>query len=1035
MEVYRRFFHSLSTPIIVVSADGTIIDFNPSFAKFSGCIADECIGKPFREIPLYPCLYIPKNIRSYSEYFNSDPGALYPFEIEKENGSLQGFYRYSQVGKDGGDEDFALEFTDIAGVRPQGFDNEAFQNLINASPMGFHLYSLKPDGRLIFLGANPAADEILGIDHSQLIGKTIEESFPSLRNTELPDRYRKVALEGGYWTTESAEYEDENIKGAFEVFAFQSNPGYTVVRFVETSERSKMEQELFYSKNLLEAVVDQTPFGIIIAQGKSGNWKLSSVNKEARKILGLSEKIYEIMQEENGATFSDLMIYFKVYRYDGTLVPESELPVNRIFQKEVTILQESYLISRADGSTRDILVSGAPIYNKESSIQGGLLILTDVTEYRIKARELELTRSLLEAVFEQNSSPVFIVTYPDSIIRMINHAAISLLGIESETSYIGMKLFDFQKTWLEYDLDGNPVPIDDLPIMKALRGIPTENTMMRIVRKDGTERWELASGVPINNSQGDQIAAMAVFPDITELKLTQDSLQESEGRYRFLFEMANDGLAIITDIYFVECNKRFCEMFGRPREKIIGHSPGEFSPEFQADEKHSHPYSLEYIKAARDGRPQLFNWIHSKPDGTLFEVEVSLGSFTIYGEVYILAIVRDITEKKALEEALRQSEEQLIQSQKLESIGRLAGGVAHDLNNLLTPILGYSDLLLTSELSEDNPIYEMIQNISDAAIRAKELTHQLLAFGRKQTLVMETLNLNTVLQSFGNILKRTIRENINIRTHFSPDLKNIQGDVSQIEQVILNLIVNAQDAMPDGGRIIIETENVELDTEYTMIRKEVIPGEYVRMCISDSGSGISAEFQEKVFEPFFTTKPKGQGTGLGLSTVYGIVKQHGGNVWLYSEPGKGTTFKVYFPVIHNEVILKEKPKYEISDKNTEKTILLVEDNESVREMTAQLLLRLGYKTVVSISPANAVNLAKKHCFDLLLTDVIMPEMTGVQLYKKIVKFQPEIKVLYMSGYTDNVIAHHGVLDDGINFLQKPFSTKTLAEKLDDIFDS
>jgi len=921
MDVYRRFFHSLSAPIIIVSADGIVIDVNPAFTKFSGCSADEVTGKPFHTVSVYPFLKIPHSIKSFTEYFSANQGIEYPFEFIKDGKCLQGQYRFFPLGLDGENAEFAVEFLDIA------------------------------------------------------------------------------------------------------------------VMFMDIGERKVMESELYYSKNLLEAVVDQAPFGIIIAHGKPGDWKLSSLNQEARRILGISEDIFDIINGEKGASLSDLMMYFRVYRYDGTVVPEPELPISRVFRDEEAILDETYIINRADGKIRDIRVSGTPIYRQDKTVQGGLLILTDITDHRKKTEELELTRSLLEAVFEQNSSPIGIITYPDGIVRMLNQAALTLLGIDEDETYIGENLYDVRKTWLEYDTDGNPIPIEDLPLTKAMKGIPTENRLMRVVRKDGTERWELANGMPINNSNGDQIAAMVVFPDITELKLTQDSLYESEGRYRFLFEMANDGLALITDIYFVECNKRFCEIFGRSKEEIIGHTPGEFSPDMQDDKKSSHQESINYIKNARDGKPQLFNWIHSKPDGTLFEVEVSLSSFKIYGEVYILAMVRDITEKKALEEALRKSEEQLLQSQKLESIGRLAGGVAHDLNNLLTPIIGYSDLLLTSELSEDNPIYEMIKNISDAAERAKLLTHQLLAFGRKQTLVMETLNLNDVLRSFGNILQRTIRENIVIKTDYAADLKNTMGDVSQIEQVILNLIVNAQDAMPDGGQILIETKNTVLSEEYQLVRKEVIPGEYVMMSISDSGIGISEKIQEHIFEPFFTTKPKGQGTGLGLSTVYGIVKQHNGNVWLYSEPGKGTAFKVYLPVVQNEVSVKVKSTYTITGKNTEKFILLVEDNLTVKEMTAQLLIRLGYKMYVSESARDALKYAKKHPFDLLLTDVIMPEMTGVELYKKIVKIQPGMKVLYMSGYTDNVIAHHGVLDDGIKFLQKPFSTKALAEKLDEIFGS
>jgi len=1009
---------------------------NPSFGALFKCLPEKTLQKSVFDTGLKALFNSFHDAESLANFLHSDSGSAIPFEYEEGFNFLSGYYQVNEIGT-GAELLYVLEFHETSHGSASSFISnhrlDAFRNVLNASPMGFHLYILRGDGRLVFIGGNPAADKMLKLDHSRYIGKTIEEAFPNLAGTEIPDIYRKIAKEGGIWKTESVEYKDDKIDGAFEVFAFRTLPNHTAVMFLEISERKRIEEEMGYTKNLLESVIDQNPSGIIIADRSDGKWRIGYINKEAKRIFGVDFIGHTVSHDGLGDKSNSVFANIKIYDSTGRLLEPSEFPQHRVFIQGETLEWMDYIVEKAQGKRVNVRISGVPIRAEDKTPVAGMLVLMDTTANVRQQEELKYIGRLLEGVFEHDSTPMLIANYPDGVIIRSNDACRTILGVEDEPSFIGLTLNSIQKSWMDYYIDGNPIPLNDHPLSKALRGTRTEKEIIRIVCKDGAERWAMVDGIPIFDEKGDQLAALIVFPDITDLKLTQDSLRESEQRYKQLFESASDGIAIITGNYFAECNKRFSEILGRPRSEIIGHAPEEFSPAKQPDGMDSVEKAHAFISESLTGEAQYFEWIHSKPNGKLINTEVSLSRYELYGEFYVLAILRDVTDRKKMETALKQSEEQLRQSQKLESIGRLAGGIAHDLNNLLTPILGYSDLLLTAELAADNPIYEIVKNIMEAAERAKSLTQQLLAFGRKQTLQMEVVCINNVVENFIKILDRMLRENITIKTHFAKDLKNIECDVAQIEQVVLNLSINSQDAMPGGGIIVIETKNVYLDEMYAQTHKDVVPGNYVMLCISDTGQGIPTDIQEQVFEPFFTTKRKGEGTGLGLSTVYGIIKQHNGHLWMYSEPGKGTTMKIYFPLVDKDVLDKPKPKpAEVSGKK-DKRVLLAEDNTTVREMTAELLKRMGYHVEAADSARNALEIASNSAFDLLLTDVIMPQMTGVELYKMVNEVRPGIKVLYMSGYTDNVIAHHGVLDNGVSFLQKPFTTQDLEEKLNKIF--
>jgi signal transduction histidine kinase len=390
-------------------------------------------------------------------------------------------------------------------------------------------------------------------------------------------------------------------------------------------------------------------------------------------------------------------------------------------------------------------------------------------------------------------------------------------------------------------------------------------------------------------------------------------------------------------------------------------------------------------------------------------------------------------EKAEALSALRQSQEQLLQSQKLEAVGQLAGGIAHDFNNLLTVIIGYGDLLLRATATDD-PRKQRIQEIRNAADRAAALTRQLLAFSRKQVLQPKVLDLNSIVPGMEKMLRRMIGEDLELRTALEPDLGNVKADPGQIEQIIMNLVVNARDAMPSGGKVSIETANADLDEIYARHHVAVIPGPYVMLAVSDTGKGMDEETRRRIFEPFFTTKALGKGTGLGLSTVYGIVKQSGGSIWVYSEINQGTTFKIYLPRVDQEAQeYKHAAEAEVTPKGTG-TILLVEDSELVRKLVREALETCGYNVLDAGTRADALFICERHkkTIHMLLTDVVMPEISGRELANRLVSLHPEMRVLYMSGYTEDTIVHHGVLEEGINFIQKPFSAEALALKVREV---
>jgi two-component system, cell cycle sensor histidine kinase and response regulator CckA len=490
-----------------------------------------------------------------------------------------------------------------------------------------------------------------------------------------------------------------------------------------------------------------------------------------------------------------------------------------------------------------------------------------------------------------------------------------------------------------------------------------------------------------------------------------------------LFDSAHDALMIFSpeDEIILDVNKRACELYGFSKSEFIGMSLASITKDVARGKEH--------IKQTIETEGlHSFETVQRRKDGSEIYLETNGALVDYKGRKALLSINRDITERKLLEEQFRQS-------QKMEAVGRLAGGIAHDFNNLLTAIIGYSQLALRS-IDRDNALRNHFEEIEKAGKRATTLTNKLLAFSRKQVIQPRVMNLNHAISDIEKMLARLIGEDIEITLFLHDRLWLVKADLGQVEQILVNLAVNARDAMPQGGKLIIETMNASLDETYARQHLGVEAGDYTMLAVSDTGIGMDAKTLSHIFEPFFTTKEAGKGTGLGLSTIYGIVKQNLGHIWVYSEPGHGTTFKVYIPRVSDgvEAVEQTEPMDVIKGKET---ILVVEDELAVRNLVCQILIAKGYKVIEASNGVDALLLLEQHSepIHLIITDVIMPFMSGKEFADKALDKHKDLKVLFMSGYTDEAILPHGVLDPGVAFIQKPFTTVSLAIKVRELLDT
>ncbi len=661
---------------------------------------------------------------------------------------------------------------------------------------------------------------------------------------------------------------------------------------------------------------------------------------------------------------------------------------------------------------------------KPIDIQHLLWVINRILEEQtLKARTAELLSRLQESeeryrhLFENLNDAAFLADRETGLIIETNKAGEELTG-RTRDEIIGMhqtqlhppdKVEQYRQRFAEHVEKGRMADFDG-----------------DVVRKDGGT-VPVAISASIVTLAGKEYI-LGLFRDITYRRQAEQATARAMERARKYFDVAGVMLLVIgTDEIVQLINRRGCEVLGYSRDEVIG----------------KNWFDVFIPEAFRDNARELFSKLMASDEG----IEHHEGTvLTKTGEQRDIAwnysVLRDqdgnvegilcsgehITERQRLERQLRQA-------QRMEVVGRLAGGIAHDFNNLLTVITGYTELLLM-KLPETDPNRLDVEEIEKAGRRAASLTQQLLAFSRRQVLMPKVLSLNDVVADVENMLRRTIGEDVEFVTVLDPDLGLVEVDPGQFSQIIMNLAINARDAMPEGGKLIIETQNVTLDESYTQTHPAVVPGDYVMLAISDTGRGMDKETLSHIFEPFFTTKKKGEGTGLGLSTVYGIVKQSGGYVWAYSEPGEGTTFKVYLPWVQKPATVEEQRTKRVELPHGTETILLVEDEDVVRGLAYRVLSESGYTVLQASDGATALQILKEHgdAIHLLVTDVVMPGMGGHDLAEQVQAQYPHIKVLFTSGYTNNTIVQRGILRKGVQLLSKPFTPNELSRKVREVLN-
>jgi PAS domain S-box-containing protein len=610
-------------------------------------------------------------------------------------------------------------------------------------------------------------------------------------------------------------------------------------------------------------------------------------------------------------------------------------------------------------------------------------------------------------LFEGNPHPMWVFATGSLRFLAVNDAAILQYGYTRE-EFLTMTIEDIR-------------PPEDVPLLLEVydaEGEPRElnpPTIWRHRRKDGST-IDVQISSHAHEFEGAS-ARVVLALDVTDLRA-------SEARYRDLFENATDLIAT-TDLdgHITNANQAFVNATGYSLEELLGKPVVELvPPEFHRQLQDARSDKLEAGQSATVYEHELI-----AKGGDRIQVEVSSRVTDLHGRPNgVEAICRDVSERKRLEDQLRQS-------QRLEAVGQLAGGIAHDFNNLLTVISGYTEVLLGSD--EQTGQRELAQ-IAGASTRAATLTRQLLAFSRRQVLQPRVIDLNEVIENLTPMLTRLIGEHLELEAVLGRDLHHVTADPGQIEQVLMNLAVNARDAMPDGGKLTIETGNAMLDERYAAAHQDANVGPHAMLAVSDTGVGMDAATLEKVFEPFFTTKPAGIGTGLGLSTVHGIVNQSGGNIWVYSEPGNGTTFKLYFPADNAELTGESDDGAPTAVPSGTETILVVEDDPALLGLVAEMLEVNGYSVLAAATPGDALRIAEQHLeLDLVLTDLVMPQASGRELARQLTDLVPTVRVLFMSGYADEAVTRSGALEAGAAYLEKPFSAHELARKIRSTLDS
>jgi two-component system cell cycle sensor histidine kinase/response regulator CckA len=882
---------------------------------------------------------------------------------------------------------------------------ERFRLLAESSLTGIYLFQ---EGH--FLYVNKALASIFGYTVEELVGRLgpLDLTHPDDRAAVRENVRRRLSGEVETIRSDFRGLRKDGTVIFVEVHGTRIEYGGKVGiigTLVDITERKRAEEALRESEERIKSIFRAAPIGI----GVVTNRVLMDVNSRIGEMTGYSLK--ELVSSSARVLYptQDDFDYVGAEKY------------RQIAEKGAGSVETRWM--KKDGTIIDVLLSSTPIDPSDLS-RGVTFTALDITEPKKVEEALKESEKKYRRVVE-NATEIIYTTDINGNFKYANPTALRVVGYSLEElrrfNYLDLVVPEYRDQLKE--IYGNQ--------FRSRQA--TTYVEFPFSNKFGEVMW-FGQSASLMMEGGRIIGFQVIARDITERKRTESALRESEERYRMLVETSPDAITLLDlNLNIVMANRPALALYGyESPEEVVGQSALNFiAPE-------DRPRAVEDVrKMLETGSIGTLEYTLLRKGGVPFSAELR-ASMIVNVEKKPLAYIcvsRDITERKRGEEERAALEDQFRQSQKMEAIGQLAGGVAHDFNNLLTVIKGYCQLSLV-ETKEGTPLRDALEVISKAAEKAADLTRQLLAFSRRQIMEATVLDLNTLLQNLEKMLRRIIGEDIELVTLLGADLGRVKADPGQMEQVVMNLAVNAKDAMSKGGKLIIETANVELDEAYARAHVSVTPGCYVMIAVSDTGTGMAPEVRDRVFEPFFTTKGKGKGTGLGLSTVYGIVKQSNGNIWVYSEPGKGTTFKIFLPRVDEPAEkLKAQEAGEEFPGGSE-TILIVEDDKEVRNLTVRILKRQGYTVLDGSYGDEAFNVCRQHKgpIHLLVTDVVMPGMDGRTLSECLSQLHPEMKVLYMSGYTDDAIVHHGVMAKGMNYIQKPFTVNGLTKKVREVLD-
>jgi PAS domain S-box-containing protein len=761
--------------------------------------------------------------------------------------------------------------------------------------------------------------------------------------------------------------------------------------------------DLKQSEKRYRSLFEHAPVGIFYS---TLDGKIIRVNDEFARILAYAspEEAKEIV---NQSTIAE-----SVFVLSG----ERSRLVEQAVANPGQWIRSEQCFRRKDGShiAANVMVRAVP--ENPGHLEG---FVEDVTERKRSEEERERAFATLQASLEQSPSGIVIADAPNATIRWANPATFGILADATEP-VIGVDLSEIAVNAQFFRKDGSPYPPEERPLARAVfRGETTRSEEVIIRNARGEDRWFSYNAAPIRNSQGAIVSGIVIINDITEGKRAEAVLRESETKFRTLFDLVPHPMTVRDlDGRLLDGNAKYREVCGLSHEEIAGHFGDDFF-DLNYGGSSGEPITMgsALLRKALLGPIELVAKNHA--NGKRITVLFSTAIIALEDKPCFLTISVDITE-------LRQVEQQFRQTQKMESMGRLAGGVAHDFNNLLTVIGGYTQLAL-AEVSKETQIYRSLIEVSKAAERAASLTRQLLAFSRNQALAPAVVDLNALILDAAKMLRRLIGEEVELDSNLSEGLPSVRVDPGQTVQVLMNLAVNARDAMPDGGRLAIATAIVEVGEERAGALN-LRPGTHVCLRVKDTGTGMDEETQARIFEPFFTTKPVGQGTGLGLSTVFGIVKQSGGSIMVSSQPGAGTVFEILLPAVAPAESMRERPRSEAVAAGTE-TVLLVEDDDAIRKLSMQVLGRAGYVLLEAANGTDALTVARSlgGPIDLLLTDLKMPGISGLEVARRLREEFPDMAVLYMSGYSSGGTLNGAQADVQAELIWKPFSPAVLLK--------